>query len=151
MSMMREIYQQIILDHSRNPRNFHELPEPCQNRVGHNRLCGDSLNLYIRVKDNIIEECSFTGDGCAIALSSASLLTETITGLNLEEASELFHDFHASLVKGDKFNEKTSQHERLAIFLGVSEYPARVKCATLAWQTLMSLIENANDNVVSTE
>lgn len=151
MSMMREIYQQIIIDHSRNPRNFHELPEPCQNRVGHNRLCGDSLNLYIRVQDNIITECSFTGDGCAIALSSASLLTEIITGLTTEAVTDLFNDFHAALVNGENFDEKTNQHERLAVFLGVGEYPARVKCATLAWQTLMSLIQNSSENVVSTE
>jgi nitrogen fixation NifU-like protein len=152
MSMMREIYQQIIVDHSRNPRNFGEISGSHCSRTGHNRLCGDSLKLYAKIEDKTIVECKFIGEGCAIAMASASLLTEVVTGLTLEDATRLFKDLHGALVNGESFIESSPEHQRLAVFLGVAEYPARVKCATLSWQTLIAIIENSEINSeISTE
>ena len=153
MSMAREIYQQIIVDHGRQPRNFHELSAPCCSHTGHNRLCGDILRVHARIDNARIEACSFTGDGCAISMASASLLTEVVRGQTVEAVEALFTDFHAALVEGATFHAVTPAHERLAVFLGVAEYPARVKCATLAWQTLMAILQQNlhQDAVVSTE
>ena len=153
MSMAREIYQQILIDHGRHPRNFHELEPPCCSQTGHNRLCGDILRVHVRVENEQVMACSFTGHGCAISMASASLLTEVVRGQTVEAVSLLFADFHAALVDGAPFEMTTPAHERLAIFLGVAEYPARVKCATLAWQTLMAILHNhaSQDVAVSTE
>lgn len=153
MSMAREIYQQIIIDHGRQPRNFHELVPPCCSQTGHNRLCGDILRVHVRVENDRVLACSFTGNGCAISMASASLLTEVVRGQTVEAISVLFADFHAALVHGAPFEAVTPAHERLAVFLGVAEYPARVKCATLAWQALMAILhDHVNQDVaVSTE
>jgi nitrogen fixation NifU-like protein len=153
MSMAREIYQQIIIDHGRKPRNFHELEAPCCSQTGHNRLCGDILRVHVRVENQQVVACSFTGNGCAISVASASLLTEVIRGQSVEAVSALFSDFHAALVEGKPFKAVTPAHDRLSVFLGVAEYPARVKCATLAWQTLMAILHNhaSQDVAVSTE
>ncbi|MBT4803428.1 MAG: SUF system NifU family Fe-S cluster assembly protein [Legionellales bacterium] len=152
MSMAREIYQQIIVDHGRNPRNFGVLDHPCCSRTGHNRLCGDILNLYVRVDAGVVAACKFDGSGCAISMASASLLTEVVLGQKVEFACDLFNDFHAALVDGKQFSSSSEAHERLAVFLGVAEYPARVKCATLVWQTLMAVLqENKTLENISTE
>ncbi|MEE3002842.1 MAG: SUF system NifU family Fe-S cluster assembly protein [Pseudomonadota bacterium] len=152
MSMAREIYQQIIVDHGRNPRNYGELSAPVCCAEGHNRLCGDSVKVYMRSDKIEINACKFTGEGCAIAIASASLMTEVVHGMHIKDVKALFDDFHGAIVNGENFKYLSPQHERISVFLGVADYPARVKCATLAWQTLLSIINNTNTNrIISTE
>lgn len=152
MSMAREIYQQIIVDHGRKPRNFAVMPPPCCVRHGQNPLCGDNLTLYVRSNDDIITDISFSGDGCAISMASASLLTELTKNMSYASIRILFDEFHAALVNGASFEPSTLAHERLSVLLGVAEYPARVKCATLAWQTLMAVVNAVPDaEKISTE
>ena len=152
MSLIREIYQQTIIDHGRKPRNFHALEAPCIVADGQNRSCGDSLRLYASVVDNVIEAISFTGEGCAIAVASASLLTEVVSGMRVDEALALFQRFHQAVVVGEDFEAESDNEARLSVFLGVQAYPARVKCATLAWQTLIAVLENPEQPItVSTE
>jgi nitrogen fixation NifU-like protein len=128
------LYQEVILDHNRSPRNHHEMTCPTCEARGVNPLCGDKLTVYLVVKDGVIEDISFVGEGCAISQASASLMTEALKGKTEKEATALFHAFHVLLT-----DEQTKADERLGklvIFEGVRAFPARVKCATLAWHTL---------------
>ncbi|MBT0962858.1 Fe-S cluster assembly sulfur transfer protein SufU [Denitromonas iodatirespirans] len=129
---LRELYQEVIFDHNRQPRNFHDMPEADRHADGHNPLCGDQLTVYLRVKDDMIEDVSFVGHGCAISTASASLMTEAVKGKTVAEVEALFKDFHALLT--DIPPER--DFGKLAVLTGVREFPARVKCATLAWHTL---------------
>jgi len=149
MSDMRELYQQVILDHNRNPRNFKELPNPTVRVEGFNPLCGDHYTLFVNLDGDTIKEIAFTGSGCAISKASASVMSSTVKGKSRDEANELFDTFHR-LVTGDKSGLDAADLGRLAAFSGVSEFPARVKCATLAWHTLRNALEGTNQ-VVSTE
>ncbi len=149
MSDLRELYQQVILDHNRNPRNFKELPNPTVRVEGFNPLCGDHYTVFINLDGETIREISFTGSGCAISKASASVMSSTVKGKSKEEATQLFDTFHR-LVTGDSSGLDAADLGRLAAFSGVSEFPARVKCATLAWHTLKNAI-NGTDQVVSTE
>src|SRR5215212_2658787 len=144
MSDLRELYQQVILDHNRNPRNFHEMPEATRRVDGYNPLCGDHYTIFLRTEGEKIEEVSFTGSGCAISKASASVMSATIKGKTKEEAERLFDTFHR-LVTGDSSGLSAADLGRLAAFSGVSEFPARVKCATLAWHTLKSALEGQED------
>jgi nitrogen fixation NifU-like protein len=149
MSDLRGLYQEVILDHSKRPRNFRVLPDARQ-AEGFNPLCGDKLTLYLKMEGERIADASFQGSGCAISTASASILTETVKGKTRGEAEALFEVLH-SLVTGSGAERGSGQPlGKLAVFSGVSEFPARVKCATLAWHTLKSALSGSGDTV-STE
>ena len=147
MSDLRELYQQVILDHNKNPRNFKELPNATRKVDGYNPLCGDHYTVFLELDGDTIKDISFTGNGCAISKSSASVMTSTVKGKRTGEAREMFDTFH-KLVTGEAM--PNADLGRLAAFSGVSEFPARVKCASLAWHTLHSALEGEQE-VVSTE
>jgi len=149
MSDLRELYQQVILDHNKNPRNFREMEDATSRVDGYNPLCGDHYTVFLKTDGDTIAEVSFTGSGCAISKASASVMSSTVKGKSKEEAEHLFDTFHR-LVTGDASGLSASDLGRLAAFSGVSEFPARVKCATLAWHTLRSALEG-RDEKVSTE
>ena len=149
MSDLRELYQQVILDHNKNPRNFHDMPDATNRVDGYNPLCGDHYTIFLKTDGDTIRDVSFTGSGCAISKASASVMSSTIKGKSKEEADRLFDTFHA-LVTGDQSGLSAADLGRLAAFSGVSEFPARVKCATLAWHTLRSALDG-KDEKVSTE
>jgi nitrogen fixation NifU-like protein len=149
MSDLRELYQQVILDHNKNPRNFHEMADATASVDGYNPLCGDHYHIYLKLDGDTIRDVSFTGNGCAISKASASVMSSTIKGKTKEEAEELFELFHR-LVTGETSGLSTADLGRLAAFSGVSEFPARVKCASLAWHTLKSALEGKGEKV-STE
>jgi nitrogen fixation NifU-like protein len=148
MSDLRELYQQVILDHNRRPRNFRVLPAANRTAEGFNPLCGDQLTLYLTVEDDVIKDAAFQGTGCAISKASASMLTSTVVGKTVAEAEALFHRFHTMLTGED--NGHGSDLGKLAVFAGVREFPSRVKCATLAWHTLQAALSGA-EAPVSTE
>jgi nitrogen fixation protein NifU and related proteins len=149
MTDLRELYQQVILDHNRNPRNYKELPNATKRVEGYNPLCGDHYTIFVDVEDDKIKDIGFTGNGCAISKSSASVMTTTVKGKRTEEAERLFEIFHR-LVTGEPAGLSEAELGRLAAFSGVSEFPARVKCATLAWHTLHSALQGEQE-VVTTE
>lgn len=149
MSDLRELYQQVILDHNKNPRNFHDMPDATNRVDGYNPLCGDHYTIFLKRDGDTIKDVSFTGSGCAISKASASVMSSTLKGKSKGEADRLFETFHR-LVTGDQSGLSAADLGRLAAFSGVSEFPARVKCATLAWHTLRSALEG-RDEKVSTE
>jgi nitrogen fixation NifU-like protein len=148
MSDLRELYQQVILDHNRNPRNFHELPAATRKVEGYNPLCGDHYTIYLDLDGETIRDVAFVGSGCAISKASASVMSSMVKGKSRDEADALFERFHR-LVTGDS-SLSADELGKLAAFSGVSEFPARVKCASLAWHTLHTALAGA-ENVVSTE
>lgn len=148
MSKLRELYQEVIVDHSRHPRNFSVLSEANRQAKGFNPLCGDKLDLYLRVENGIILEASFQGEGCAISTASASLLTEFLPGKTLQEVQTMFERFHQMLTEDSE--EEPVGMGKLLVLAGVKEFPARVKCATLAWHTLQAALTD-QDKIVSTE
>ena len=140
-SDLRDLYQEVILDHNKNPRNFKKLEHHNHHAYGHNPLCGDKLELFILVEAGVIKDISFIGSGCAISTSSASLMTQFLKGKALEEVQTLFETFH-DLVTGKPLSEdRLESLGKLALFAGVQEFPARVKCASLSWHTLMNALE----------
>jgi nitrogen fixation NifU-like protein len=147
MSDLRELYQQVILDHNKNPRNFREIPGASKTE-GYNPLCGDHYTIFLQLDGDTIKDVSFTGNGCAISKASASVMSATVKGKSRDEASRLFDVFHR-LVTGDPSGVDAVELERLAAFSGVSEFPARVKCATLAWHTLNAALKG--EGTVTTE
>jgi len=149
MSDLRELYQQVILDHNKNPRNFREMLSASRKVEGYNPLCGDHYTVFLDLDGGVIRDVSFIGNGCAISKASASVMSSTVKGRSTEEAEQLFDTFHR-LVTGDASGLSAEDLGRLAAFSGVSEFPARVKCATLAWHTLKTAIEG-NDEKVTTE
>ena len=146
---LRELYQEVILDHSKRPRNFGRLEANNRRARGHNPLCGDILSLYLVIKDGVVEDVAFEGNGCAISMASASLMTEIVKGKSEAEARELFERFHRLLTSDDADLDRLDL-DKLAVFAGVREFPVRVKCATLAWHTLTAALDGQTDNV-STE
>ena len=148
MSDLRELYQQVILDHNKNPRNYHEMPDATNRVDGYNPLCGDHYTVFLKTDGDTIREVSFTGSGCAISKASASVMSATVKGKSKEEADRLFETFHR-LVTGDPSGLSAADLGRLAAFSGVSEFPARVKCATLAWHTLRSALDGNHENVTT--
>lgn len=148
MNNLRELYQEVILDHNRRPRNFGPLPAANHQAEGDNPLCGDKVSVLLDLEDGRIQDIAFQGVGCAISMASASLMTEALKGQTVEEARRLFHVFHNLLTTGA--GESSPDLGKLAVFTGVREFPMRVKCATLAWHTLLAaLSEKAQP--VSTE
>ncbi len=150
MSEFSELYQQVILDHNKKPRNYKALEHPSRTQEGYNPLCGDQLTLYLEMEGDVIRDVSFQGQGCAISKASASLMTTAIKGKTAAEAEQLFSEFHR-MVKGELDPEAEPHHlGRLTILAGVREFPARVKCASLSWHTLHAALEGRGDSV-STE
>jgi nitrogen fixation NifU-like protein len=149
MSDLRELYQQVILDHYKKPRNFQKLPEANRQAEGHNPLCGDEITVYLQMDGEVIRDISFQGAGCAISQSAASLMTTVLKGKTRAEAEELFKKFH-DMVTGVGENPDPMELGKLAVFCGVSEFPVRVKCASLPWHTLHAALEGT-DKPVSTE
>ena len=149
MSDLRELYQQVILDHNKNPRNYREMTGAARKVDGYNPLCGDHYTVFLDLDGNVIRDVSFTGNGCAISKASASVMSATVKGKTTEEAHRLFEVFHR-LVTGDQSGVPAKDLGRLAAFSGVSEFPARVKCATLAWHTLNTALKG-EEQVVTTE
>ena len=148
MSDLRELYQEQILEHSKTPRNFRELQNANHKAEGYNPLCGDHFTIYLDLEDDKIHDVTFQGSGCAISKASASMMTQIVKGKSKEEAAKLFEQFH-SLVTGQANGDRESLG-KLAVFAGVSEFPVRVKCATLAWHTLQAALEGKQEKI-STE
>lgn len=145
--MINELYQDIIIDHSKRPRNFRVIEDANHRAEGYNPLCGDRCQIFLRERDGVIDEIGFQGAGCAISTSSASLMTEAIKGKTVAEAEEMLERFLALLTKDQ---DTPSEMGKLAVFSGVREFPVRVKCATLAWHTLRAALRDSRE-VVSTE
>lgn len=149
MSEMRELYQQVILDHNKNPRNFKKIDGAERQAEGYNPLCGDEIQVYLELDGDVIKDISFQGKGCAISTASGSMMTSQLKGKTLSEALNYFEKFH-DMVTGEPNTPAPKEIGKLKIFSGVCEYPARVKCASLAWHTLKAAIEKSKDSV-STE
>ena len=149
MSELSELYQQVILDHNKKPRNFHKLETANRTAEGYNPLCGDQLNVYLQLEDDQVKDISFEGSGCAISKASASMMTQAVKGKTKKETENLFGEFHR-MVTGQLDEDKEENHlGHLTIFAGVREFPVRVKCATLSWHTLHAALNN--QDAVSTE
>jgi nitrogen fixation NifU-like protein len=148
MADLRDLYQELILEHSKAPRNYRELAGADRKADGYNPLCGDRFTVYLRMQGDSIQDVAFQGSGCAISKASASMMTQSIKGKTKEQAKELFERFRGT-VTGKK-NGDPSDLGKLSVFAGVAEFPMRVKCATLAWHTLQAALEGKQESV-STE
>ena len=134
---LTDLYQEVILDHCKRPRDFHELPSPTCSAQGHNPLCGDQLKLYLTLDNEVIKDISFVGNGCCISKASASLLTESVKGKNKDEVQKLFDLVHEMVMTG----EVKGDVGKLAVFAGVHKFPTRVKCAILAWHAVIAALK----------
>jgi nitrogen fixation protein NifU and related proteins len=149
MSELSELYQQVILDHNKKPRNFHKLENANRKAEGYNPLCGDQLNVYLHVEGDQVQEVSFEGSGCAISKASASMMTQAVKGKTKAEAEMLYNEFHR-MAMGDLDEENDPNNlGKLKIFAGVRDFPARVKCATLSWHTMHAALNDQTQ--ISTE
>ncbi|MDQ2936331.1 MAG: SUF system NifU family Fe-S cluster assembly protein [Acidobacteriota bacterium] len=155
MSELSELYQQVILDHNKKPRNFRKLETANHSAEGYNPLCGDHLTVYLNLENNAVKEISFEGSGCAISKAAASMMTQAVKGKSKQQAEQLFTEFHG-MVTGDMDNDEDKDEENgagglgnLRVFAGVREFPVRVKCATLAWHTMHAALNN--QEIISTE
>lgn len=149
MENLRELYQEVILDHNKNPRNFRKMENPDGFAHGNNPLCGDQIDVYVMLKDGVVEDISFDGHGCAICTSSASMMTMALKGKTEKEATTLFESFHHALTEDESHPEDIALG-KLEVLKGVKDYPVRVKCATLAWHTFDAALKKLQDEV-STE
>lgn len=149
MAELRDLYQEVILEHAKAPRNYREQPAPAAKAEGHNPLCGDRCTVFINKQNNVIQDVSFQGNGCAISKASASMMTQALKGKTLQEAEAMFKSFHG-MVTGQKKEGAETDMGKLKVFAGVSEFPARVKCATLAWHTLEAALHGEQQKI-STE
>lgn len=148
--MLGDLYQDLILDHNKSPRNRRTMPDANREADGHNPLCGDQIHVYLHMNDGQIEDVSFQGQGCAISTASASLMTEAVKGLSVQEAERIFREFQRMVTEPDSHVEfEGDTLEKLEALAGVKEFPMRVKCATLAWHTLHAALEG--EEKVSTE
>ena len=146
MSELEELYQEIVMDHNRRPRNFQPLDVANRKADGFNPFCGDTLTLYLQVEDDTITDVGFEGSGCAISKASASMMTESIKGKSMSEAERIFDAFHQMLThETDERDSKVLGD--LELLSGVSEFPTRIKCATLAWHTMRSALEESDETV----
>lgn len=150
MSDVRDLYQDVILDHGRNPRNFGALEEADATSEGYNPLCGDRLTLYVKLDGGVVTDVHFTGSGCAISTASASVMTQVLKGKTKDEALELFETFKKLVTAPVDQPMDDSSLGKLAVFAGVREFPVRIKCATLAWHTMAAALADSDD-VVTTE
>lgn len=147
MAEVRELYQEIILEHSKTPRNFRAMEDANRQAEGYNPLCGDHYTIFMDVEDEAIRDISFQGSGCAISKASASMMSQVLKGKTTKEAEELFRQFH-QIVTGET-NGGTDKLGKLEVFAGVANFPTRIKCATLAWHTLQAALRG--EQVASTE
>ena len=147
---LQDLYQELILDHNRRPRNRRRLDEADRHAEGYNPLCGDRVTVYLNVDGNVVVEATFEGSGCAISTASASLMTEAVKGKTIAEAKALFGRFRRLLIGDATDSAEEPSLGKLEVFSGVHRYPARVKCATLAWHTVKAAMDDS-DGVVSTE
>jgi nitrogen fixation NifU-like protein len=143
---LRELYQDVIVEHSKRPRNFRALDGEARHAEGYNPLCGDRCTVYVEVAGEVLREVTFQGSGCAISTAAASVMTETLRGKTRAEADQLFHLFHELVTKGAEA-VPAADLGKLAVFAGVSEFPSRVKCATLSWHTLRAALEGKKGTV----
>jgi nitrogen fixation NifU-like protein len=150
MSRLSQLYQQVIIDHSKKPRNFVEqAPNGFTHQCdGHNPLCGDDISVYLIMEDEIVKDIKFKGSGCSISQASASLMTQNLIGKSKTEIEQMFGEF-TQMIKGELPSEEATSLGKLTIFAGVKEYPARVKCASLAWHTMHGALQSVQD--ISTE
>jgi nitrogen fixation NifU-like protein len=148
-SELRELYQEVILDHSKRPRNFRELPEANRKADGFNPLCGDKATVFVRLEGDVVQDVSFVGKGCSISTASASMMTESLKGKTRAEVQRLFERFHALVTAApDKAHDNAAPElGKLAAFSGVCEFPVRVKCASLPWHTLQAALQGQAEPV----
>ena len=149
-SELRDLYQEVVIDHARRPRNFQKLENPTCTAEGFNPLCGDHLTLYVKLGDGVIEDIAFQGDGCAISKASASLMTTAVKGKKPEEALAIFGRVHTLLTEGARGEANLEGVGKFAALSGVWEFPLRIKCATLAWHTLRNVLEGRNGGLEGT-
>ena len=145
MNEIQELYQQVILDHNKHPRNFGEMGHATHSAEGFNPLCGDHIDIFLDVNNGIINDVTFHGSGCAISKASASIMTTILKGKTVEEAKELFTKFHDVVTSETDSEQDLIDLGKLAVFCGVREFPARVKCASLAWHTMMNALEGKKE------
>ena len=151
MNLTDELYQQVILEHNKKPRNFRKLENPTHSAEGYNPLCGDHYHVFLSVDDQgKIDEVTFEGSGCAISKASASMMTQALTGKTTEQANELFEQFHKLVIGELKPSEEENDLGKLEVFAGVWKYPTRVKCAALSWHTMNGALKKEQEPV-STE
>lgn len=149
MSELNELYQDTILEHNKNPRNFRDIEDADKTADGRNPLCGDALRVYLKMDNDVVSDVAFKGSGCAISKASASMMTQALKGKNREEAEQLFDEFH-KMVTGELDIEAEDNHlGKLRVFAGVLEFPARVKCASLSWHTFHAALNDEAE--ISTE
>jgi nitrogen fixation protein NifU and related proteins len=150
MTELDELYQEVILEHSKAPRNYRRPEAANRSAEGYNPLCGDRFTVFLNMEGDAIRDIGFQGSGCAISRASASMMTQSVKGKSKEEAARLFEEFHRLVTGEAKTPEERTKLGKLAAFAGVSKFPVRVKCATLAWHTMQSALEGKQD-VISTE
>ena len=149
MAGLNELYQSVILDHNRSPRNFREISDTPHHAEGHNPLCGDNLTVWVELDGDVITDASFIGNGCAISKASASLMTQTVKGKRVSEAKELFASFQNLVTGHVSPQESKGVLGKLILFAGVSQFPVRVKCASLSWHTLNAALDDAPEAVTT--
>jgi len=146
---LKELYQQVILDHNKSPRNFGKLEQANHSAEGYNPLCGDKINVYMEIENEIVKDITFQGSGCAISKASASLMSSMVKGKTREEAEKIFNLFHDLII--GKLDEEKSLEElgKLAVFAGVKDFPSRVKCASLPWHTMINALRKSDEKVTT--
>src|SRR5215210_945918 len=149
MSELSELYQQVILDHNKKPRNFRKLDTANYTAEGYNPLCGDQLTVYLNLEDDLVKDVAFEGSGCAISKAAASMMTQALKGKSKEQAENLFNEFHSMVTSELDQEMQENSLGNLKIFAGVREFPVRVKCATLPWHTMHAALNNKE--IISTE
>ena len=149
MAELRDLYQEVILEHSKAPRNFKKLANANHRAEGFNPLCGDRFTIYLDLDGDKVRDVSFEGSGCAISKASASMMTQSVKGKTIAEAEQLFDNFHKFVTTQHHSEGDSAEMGKLAVFSGVAEFPARVKCATLAWHTLQAALEDKQEPVAT--
>jgi nitrogen fixation NifU-like protein len=149
MDDIKELYQQIILDHNKNPKNYGKLDNYNRTSEGYNPLCGDRLNIYLQIEDDKIKDIHFVASGCAISKASASVMTTELKGKTIEQAKELFKKFQKLLTSEEKIVPDFDEYGKMAVFAGVREFPTRVKCAILGWHTVLAALEDEKEPVTT--
>ena len=149
MADLRDLYQEVILDHHKKPRNFHKLENANRRADGYNPLCGDKLSVFIQIENGVVKDIGFVGTGCAISTASASMMTESLKGKTEEEVRGIFGRFHQLVTNHSENPPDPASLGKLAVFSGVREYPVRVKCATLAWHTMRAALEGTKETVAT--
>ncbi len=149
MSALKDLYREVILDHNKSPRNFRKMPDADNTVEGFNPLCGDHYTVYVKMGGDLIQDVSFEGSGCAISKASGSIMSMVLKGKTRTEAQETFEQFHKLVRGGMNAEDHVEELGKLAAFGGVSEFPARVKCASLAWHTVMAAIEHKTSTVTT--